>query len=102
VCPTEVCAAARVGYPWRCTLAPSSPARLPSGGTMAHTVVTERRNVLDRMAPRGSQPLAVQCGHVRALHHIPWVHVRLTPQFRSFRTGVLHAVAKVQRVTIAV
>ncbi len=69
---------------------------------MAHTLVTERRNVLDRTAPRGFQPFAVQGSHVRALHHIPWVHVRLTPQFRSFRTGVLHAVAKVQRVTITV
>jgi hypothetical protein len=69
---------------------------------MANTLVTERRNVLDRMAPRGSQPLAVQCGYVRALHHIPWVHVKLTPRSTYFRTGVPHAVAKVQRVTTTV
>jgi hypothetical protein len=73
-----------------------------SGGNMAHTAVTERGNVLDRTAPRGSQPFGMLGGHVRALYHIREVHVRLTPRFRSFCTAVLPAVAKVQRVTTTV
>jgi hypothetical protein len=40
------------------------------GGNMAHTAVTERGNVLDCTAPRGSQPFGVQGGHVRARYHI--------------------------------